>query len=134
MIITMSDANARISGTKSRCIVDALASFPAYRMTHLSLHIHDGHGVGSVADDELFNIARQQMDTVHCDVAARRAAQGLEGAHALRALHIPHLYGSVRTRTEIKHLWCPGFSSVRRTHLASFRPCKGNTKHDPGLE
>ena len=41
--------------------------------THLSLHIHDNDGVGSVTDHKLFCVPGQWMYAVHCDVSAYRA-------------------------------------------------------------
>ncbi len=66
--------------------------------TYLSLHVHDGDSVGAVAHNELLDVARQQVDAVHCDVTSGRPAQGLERARALGALHVPNLDRPVRTR------------------------------------
>ena len=70
------------------------------RRTHLSLHVHDDDSVGTVADDELFSIARKWMDAVYGRVSACCTSKRLERVRAFRWLHVPHFNGSVRTRTE----------------------------------
>jgi len=66
-------------------------------VSDLSLHIHDDNGVGTVTDDELFDVTRQRMNAVHSDVCAGESAQRLERVQTLRTLYIPHFYCTIRT-------------------------------------
>ena len=63
---------------------------------NLSLHVHDGHGVGSAADDQVFGVLGQEVDAVDVEApAGRRATEGLEGADALARFGVPDFDGSV---------------------------------------
>ena len=62
----------------------------------LSRHIHDGDGVGPVADDNLIRVLGHKVNTVHVDVATRcRTTQGFEGVETLCCLAIPNFHGAV---------------------------------------
>lgn len=63
----------------------------------MPLHVHDGDGVSPAADDKIFRIFWQDMDTVNVKAAApSRASKRLERVGALRCLGIPHFDGAVR--------------------------------------
>lgn len=47
--------------------------------THLSLHVHDDHCVGSVANHKVLWVFRKQDHTVDSDVCPSSAAQRFKG-------------------------------------------------------
>lgn len=67
----------------------------------LALHVHDGHGVGPAADDQVLGVLRQQVDAVDVEASAgRRPSERLEGADALASLRVPDFDGSVGGRAD----------------------------------
>ena len=68
---------------------------------NLPLHVHDCHGVCPTADDQIFRIFRQKMNTVDVHASARgRSSQRLEGVETFRRFRVPDFDGPVGRRAD----------------------------------
>lgn len=73
-------------------------------MIYLALEVHDHDGVAAIADDEVFVVFGEAVYVVYGDVGN---SQGFEGVDAFGCFYAPHLYCTVRRRTEINRCFSP---------------------------
>lgn len=67
-------------------------------MIYLALKVHDHDGVATIANDKVFVVFGKAVYVVYGDIGN---SQGFEGVDGFGCFYAPHLYCTVRRRTEI---------------------------------